>query len=249
MGNFRVEFLGKKCLHAVLKTLALKMFSYWDEKVGWLVWKVGQVVEESKNWLLRVSWFIRKLTLHRLPYTSERVFPQRWIAQPRSTELRSKLVGGTFCIPETSIFAPNPSRSISPNPKWEPSLTMLHKVCPSSPNSKWGASLTMMHMGCKDAVNICLRRTAADMSGCAFRHDSVSDIKTISTSKKWSRSGRMCCQYLAEEGERISVAVHLETWYLTQPQNQTIFSQTQLKRNCRWSRSFAKKRTVLFARP
>ena len=200
MGNFRVEFLGKKCLHAVLKTLALKMFSYWDEKVGWLVWKVGQVVEESKNWLLRVSWFIRKLTLHRLPYTSERVFPQRWIAQPRSTELRSKLVGGTFCIPETSIFAPNPSRSISPNPKWEPSLTMLHKVCPSSPNSKWGASLTMMHMGCKDAVNICLRRTAADMSGCAFRHDSVSDIKTISTSKKWSWSGRMWLSIFGRRG-------------------------------------------------
>ena len=42
----------------------------------------------------------------------------------------------------------------------------------------------MLHMGCKDAVNICLRRTAADMSGCAFRHDSVSDIKTISISKK-----------------------------------------------------------------
>ena len=225
------------------------MFSYWDEKVGWLVWKVGQVVEESKNWLLRVSWFIRKLTLHRPPYTSERVFPQRWIAQPRSTELRSKLEGGTFCIPETSIFAPNPSRPISPNPKWELSLTMLHKVCPSSPNSNWEASLTMMHMGCKDAVNICLRRTAADMSGCAFRHDSVSDIKTISTSEKWSRSRRMWLSIFGRRGERISVDVHFETWYLTELQNQTIFSQSQLKRNCRWSRSFAKKRTVLFARP
>ena len=38
-------------------------------------------------------------------------------------------------------------------------------------------------------------------------------------------------QYLAEEGERISVAVHFEAWYLTEPQNQTIFSQAQLKEN------------------
>ena len=36
-------------------------------------------------------------------------------------------------------------------------------------------------------------------------------------------------QYLAEEGERISVAVHFEAWYLNEPQNQTIFSQAQLK--------------------